>query len=428
MRKDVRKVKALIIRKLIRHVAKLKSKKGTEELVLKNQRRAQRLLEEIQTIKKLKPDIVTKTALRKEIKFDAVFNTANSDVETRAVARLATHPFLKQKISAIKDAVKAFKKARMSQVDEEDEPEKPSLPSKPTKSEKPKTENKPKEGNVKRKRKMEEPKLENAVMDSPVVETTDKEMVTDLTASKHSNEESSSPPSPQAQASQAIREVPSEKNILPSNSDKDTVQNIAKKKVEQSNPGQKAPCDSDSSDLEDSDKEDKEYFDDSTEERFLKQGSGFEDSDSDSENDFFIGKLRHTKKKKTSKTDNQISKDKIPPANAKPSVNRTEEQKASTGPKNVKLESVFCTSLAETKPKSTYMKRESKLPPVRNKKPVIPQANTLSRNSQSFKASAVKQQSNIKEEALHPSWEASRKRKEQSQMAVFQGKKIVFDD
>lgn len=30
---------------------------------------------------------------------------------------------------------------------------------------------------------------------------------------------------------------------------------------------------------------------------------------------------------------------------------------------------------------------------------------------------------------LHPSWEASRKRKEQqSKIAVFQGKKIIFDD
>lgn len=32
------------------------------------------------------------------------------------------------------------------------------------------------------------------------------------------------------------------------------------------------------------------------------------------------------------------------------------------------------------------------------------------------------------EPTLHPSWEASRKRKAQSQIAVFQGKKIVFDD
>ncbi|XP_040271876.1 serum response factor-binding protein 1 isoform X2 [Bufo bufo] len=465
MRKDVKKVKALTLRKLIRHISKLKSKKGTEELTVKNQRRAQRLLEEIQYIKKLKPDDVTKTALRKEIDFDKVFNKANSTAETRAVARLATHPLLKRKISAINDAIKefkearmnqseqeseseqpkpakgvkkeaenkpkqdaimAFKEARMNQSEQETEPEQPALPPKPAKSVKKEAKNKPKQGNAKPQRKTIERKLEN-IVDSPVLEAVDKE--THLTASDHSNEEPISPPTPQAL--QAIPKVPAVKN-LQSSSDKETGQNPEatqklEKKIEQSIPDQKVAStnESDSSDLEDSDEEDKEYFDDSTEERFLKQTPGFEDSDGDSEDDFFIGKVRQTKKKKSSKNTDLVKKDKVPAGFVFVGGSGTDEKKANTGPKNAKLESVFYTTL--TKHKSSYMKRESQLPPARNKKPVFPHTNTLSRKPQPVRASAVKQ-SKVQEQSLHPSWEASRKRKEQSQIAVFQGKRIVFDD
>ncbi|XP_044147060.1 serum response factor-binding protein 1 [Bufo gargarizans] len=435
MRKDVKKVKALTLRKLIRHISKLKSKKGTEELMVKNQRRAQRLLEEIQYIKKLKPDDVTKTALRKEINFDKVFNKANSTAETRAVARLATHPLLKRKISAINDAIKefkearmnqseqeleseqpkpakgvkkeaenkpkqdaikafkearmnqseqeseseqpkpakgvkkeaqnkpkqdaimAFKEARINQSEQETEPEQPSLPPKPAESVKKEAKNKPKQGNAKQQRKTIERKLENNIVDSPVLETVDKE--THLTASDHSNEEPISPPTPQAL--QAIPEVPAVKN-LQSSSDKETGQNPEatqklEKKIEQSITDQKVAStnESDSSDLEDSDEEDKEYFDDSTEERFLKQSSGFEDSDGDSEDDFFIGKVRQTKKKKSSKNADLVKKDKLPAGFVFAGGIGTGEKKATTGPKNAKLESVFCTTLTEQK--SSYMKR-----------------------------------------------------------------------
>ncbi|XP_073411570.1 serum response factor-binding protein 1 isoform X2 [Dendrobates tinctorius] len=428
MRADVKKVKALTIRKLIRHISQLKSRKGPEEQVLKNQRRVQRLLEEMQSIRKLKPDVVTKYALRTEIAFDNVFNKANSTAETRAVTRLATHPLIKKKISAIKDAIKAFKEARMTNTEQGTPPQQPPVPSKPAKRVKQEAEKKPKRGKAKQKVKMQETKLENNVQDNPVVETVDKEK--DLAPSDPSNEEPCPPVTPQAQALQAVTVVPDKKNILQSSSGKDAVPTSPEKRIKQSSPVYKvAPTNgSDSSDIEDSDQEDKEYFDDSTEERFIKQPLGFEESDSDSEDDFFIGKVRRAKKKKTSKSNDHVKKDKLPPAITKPPFSGPEEQKASVGPKNVKLESVFCTSLAQTKPKASYMKRESKVPPIRNKKPVFPQANTLSRKPQPVKASNIKQQSKVETESLHPSWEASRKRKEQSQIAVFQGKKIVFND
>lgn len=56
MRKEVKRVRALIIRKLTRQIGKLKKKKGKEADIERNQRRAGRLLEEIHAMKALTPD------------------------------------------------------------------------------------------------------------------------------------------------------------------------------------------------------------------------------------------------------------------------------------------------------------------------------------------------------------------------------------
>lgn len=58
MRKEVKRVRALIIRKLTRRMAALKKRKGKEADIERNQRRATRLLEEIQAMKLLPPDVV----------------------------------------------------------------------------------------------------------------------------------------------------------------------------------------------------------------------------------------------------------------------------------------------------------------------------------------------------------------------------------
>lgn len=58
MRKEVKRVRALIIRRLTRQIAVLKKKKGKDIEVERNQRRAARLLEEIHAIKGLAPDLV----------------------------------------------------------------------------------------------------------------------------------------------------------------------------------------------------------------------------------------------------------------------------------------------------------------------------------------------------------------------------------
>ncbi len=58
MRKEVKRVRALIIRKLTRQIGGLKKKKGKDMEIERNQRRAARLLEEIHAMKVLLPDLV----------------------------------------------------------------------------------------------------------------------------------------------------------------------------------------------------------------------------------------------------------------------------------------------------------------------------------------------------------------------------------
>ena len=113
MRKEVKRIRVLVIRKLVRSVGRLKSKKGTEDALLKNQRRAQRLLEEIHAMKELKPDIVTKSALGDDINFEKICKKPDSTATERAIARLAVHPLLKKKIDVLKEVTEnKFQKAK----------------------------------------------------------------------------------------------------------------------------------------------------------------------------------------------------------------------------------------------------------------------------------------------------------------------------
>ncbi|XP_073480779.1 serum response factor-binding protein 1 isoform X2 [Aquarana catesbeiana] len=560
MRKDVKKVKVLTIRRLTRNLSKLKSKKGKEELIQKNQRRAQRLLEEIHTIKKLRPDDVTKTALQKEINFEKVCKKPNSTIETRALARLATHPLLKQKISTIKDAVKAFKEARKIAAEQEAKMEETYQHDEPVQTVGIDTDKQCKQKKTKQNqtakdsKKIEENSLDNppcktllketdcvtsneqheekildshsglkqasltipkaemkiveGVPEKPTSITVPKvsaewkivegipEMPASLTVPKVSAERKIVGGVPGKPASLTVPKVSAERKIVEGVTEKPASLTVPKVSAEQKivegvpgkpasltvpkvsdewkivegvpgNPasltvpkistekkpvvgvpekqrenkienkstlGKKNPVresGSDSSDIEDSDNEEKEYFDDSTEERFYKQSSGFEDSDSDSEDDFFIGKVRRTKKKKSSKKPpaDKVEEEKLPTETTKPAAGVMKSQKGNPAPKSVKLESVFCTSLSNTKQKSSIMTREPKLPPVRNKQAVFPQASKFVKKPQAARNGNCTMKSQGKPEpALHPSWEASRKRKAQSQIAVFQGKKIVFHD
>ncbi|XP_061404967.1 serum response factor-binding protein 1 [Lethenteron reissneri] len=118
MRKDVRKVKILVVRKLARSLAALRKKKGSEEDLQKNARRVKRLLEEIDAVKDLDPDTVSKTALYENITFESVCKKDISTARERALARLSTFPLIRAKIDTIKAALDSFKAARATVPDD----------------------------------------------------------------------------------------------------------------------------------------------------------------------------------------------------------------------------------------------------------------------------------------------------------------------
>ncbi|XP_037657825.1 serum response factor-binding protein 1 [Choloepus didactylus] len=408
LRKEVKRIRVLVIRKLVRSVARLKSKKGTEDALLKNQRRAQRLLEEIHAMKELKPDVVTKSALGDDIDFEKICKMPDSTATERAIARLAVHPLLKKKIDALKAAVKAFKDARQNVVE--------------VKASKASEENHSKDASCSNN---DASKLQH----EGTIIGWQKEKEATILAKKPINNKkekmgkmehglkaadilsSSSKPSGKDSV------VPLEPQRTPSDSQVKTLSHTKKKKVSDSSLG-------DSSDGEELHEEEKEYFDDSTEERFYRQSSLSEDSDSG--DDFFIGKARRTRKKESSS--HSSVKEQNAPQEVLPEKEileahwniKNDQKKPSTEAR--KFESVFFHSLSGSKNSRREQAPKSRNLGFRQNEPQI--KNQFNKSAQ--RGLVSKKQLQL---PLHPSWEASKRRKEQqSKIAVFQGKKITFDD
>ncbi|XP_053157417.1 serum response factor-binding protein 1 [Hemicordylus capensis] len=421
MRKEVKKVRVLTVRRLTRHIAKLKAKKGTEEAVLKNHKRAQRLLEEIHAMKEIKLDQVTKLALGREINFELVCKKPNATALDRAIARLTTHPLLKTKIASIKAAVKAFKDARRKPArmttseelkSEEQLTEQPEVTQCSSSSaynktfkqaeyqdqievkEKPDTDMREKQSSVKQKQKMTDSEKKCPSDDFTVQ------------AAEHQT---------------LVHQDPTEKTVCPEG--KESLAEIPSRVADES--------DSDTCKSEDTGLE-KEYFDDSTEERFYNQSSDTDESDGN--DDFFIGKVKMVKKKRaadTSVSTGQKAKNTLLKNSAGSESDTMQDKQGSyQSTKVMKLESVFYSSLSNPKQKSKKVKRT-----VGDHLPKSKRGNLAFGKSHPPKAlhkgAGIKQglKREQLEQPLHPSWEASRKRREQiSQITAFQGKKIKFED
>ncbi|XP_043835196.1 serum response factor-binding protein 1 isoform X2 [Dromiciops gliroides] len=411
MRKEVKRTRVLVIRRLTRHLAKLKSKKGTEDILSKNQRRIQRLLEEIHAMKDIKPDEVTKSALDDDINFEKICKKPDSTATERAIARLATYPLLKKKIDALKAAIKAFKDARQTITEvkslkdssEENHNEE-------TGAEQSSTDNvnkfKHQESTVK--------KEENIKMLSKKPTTLEKKM-----NKMEDKEKAGIPPhmaiKPSQEPSLIALKTQNKEEKNPAVTDK-----INRTEVS-------TISSDDGSDVEEQSEGEKEYFDDSTEERFYKQSSLSEDSDSD--DDFFIGKVKRTRKKEnngSSSVKEEKTSQKVSPEKEKLEKLESMVMKVRPNTKARKLESTFFSSLSEsrrTRRNAREQLPKNRIPAFQQNEPQI--KNHLDR-SMSTRHENKKQQL---QQPLHPSWEASRKRKEQmSKITVFQGKKITFDD
>uniref|UniRef100_A0A8C3HI80 Serum response factor-binding protein 1 n=1 Tax=Chrysemys picta bellii TaxID=8478 RepID=A0A8C3HI80_CHRPI len=397
MRKEVKKARVLTIRRLTRHIAKLKLKKGSEDVVLKNQRRAERLLEEIHAMKVIKssPFFVC-------VCF-CLF-----------VFKSPSFP-----------AVKAFKDARRK-------------PPKTQSSDEHKSEEQ-----LSQKPKLRQHSNSNVDNQTHILVLKQQEAKTKVnvkTATNIENKQICERECEQKSSEIERTDSPgdlslqtSEKHAVVEDQTEPTIDWPKRKKLTSANKFRITnKSNSDVSDMEEFDN--KEYFDDSTEERFYNQSSDSEESDSD--DDFFIGKVKK-KKKKVADSDLSSAKEK---KNLKEALlNKTKDSKFMTmqdviteeskpSAKAMKLESVFCNSLSRSDQKSKNMKRYSF--PFQ-KKLSFPKNELRVKRTHLAKAAGIKYENKKEylEQPLHPSWEASKKRREQiSQITAFQGKKIKFDD
>ncbi|NWU71098.1 SRFB1 protein, partial [Pterocles burchelli] len=347
----------------------------------------------------------------------------NGTATERAIARLATHPILKPKFVELKAAVKAFKDARKNPAE--------ATPSKQAKSEK-----QPKSAHFNNNLDDQALKLAQKQQECEHKTKMSMKTETDRVAEELFDSESEQK-TVEMKRAYAPEESPFQEVEMQAVTQKKTGKKPGYQKRKENMSMNKLNAIkeiTDDSDQEQPNKE--EYFDDSTEERFYNQSS---DSDSDSNDDFFIGKVKR-KKKVAAVTDlssakekdrlqkNIVTKEKnIAPGTAQDLI--VEEGKPHA--KANKLESIFCSSLSTSNQKSQNRRRNTKDQPPKHGRTALLKKELQLKKQLFAKAAGIKcnNKKPILEQPLHPSWEASKRRREQvSQITAFQGKKIKFDD
>ncbi|NWX29416.1 SRFB1 protein, partial [Notiomystis cincta] len=352
----------------------------------------------------------------------------NCTAAERAMARLATHPTLKPRFVEIKAAVKAFKDARKN-------------PDEATPLKKDKSEEQPKSA-----------PHSNSNLDGQASKRPQKQQGCEHKTKLGMKIETGRVVEEPNQGGESESEQKTGGMERPCAPEKPSFEAVEMQTVTQNKTGKKLDYQKRKENMnmnklnaikeiiDDSDQEhpnEKEYFDDSTEERFYNESS---DSDSDSNDDFFIGKVK--KKKKVAAVNNFSStkeKDSVQKNIVKPEKSTVPgaaqdlmmEERKPLG-KAGKLESVFCSSLSTSNQKSQSKRRNTKDQPLKSERTGFLKNEAKLKKKPFAKASGGIKCSTKKapvEQPLHPSWEASRRRREQmSQITAFQGKKIKFDD
>nr|XP_044987118.1 serum response factor-binding protein 1 isoform X2 [Jaculus jaculus] len=398
MRKEVKRIRVLVIRKLVRSVGRLKSKKGSEDALVKNQKRAQRLLEEIHAMKELKPDVVTKSALGDDINFEKTCKKPDSTATERAIARLAEHPVLRKKMDELKAAVQAFKDARQNAPEVE-------LPKCTSEEKHCKDTWRSNDASTLQQHARtvdseQKGKKDKLLAKKPISDSKSKIAKMEVGFQAADIPDSSTKPSGRGTT------VPAELRKTPAGSEVKTL-------------SEPTVSGADGESEEEPSEEEQEDFDDSTEERFYKQSSASEESDSG--DDFFIGKVRRTRKKERNPPQKVTPREHAREAHCDI---KNDKNKPTTDAK--KFESVFFQSLSGSK----GFRRDQREQAPKRKTPDVLESEALLKppvkKSAQGGPGGGRQQSHL---PLHPSWEASRRRKEQqSKITVFQGTKITFDD
>lgn len=367
---------------------------------------------------------MTKTALQKNLNFEQECKNPKSTVSDRAIARIATHPQFNKRIKDIKAAVAVFKEDRKRGGKEKEPNKAGKMIGQPDKKKENKSVNQKdmKVGEQKPVDIEEGDSLLKSTLDVVLTEA-DKDTRTAI------------------QTAEKTVVNNNKRGMSPTNKvSADTTKNHDIKAVVKNAPIMKAKLEEES-DLDPSDDEEKEYFDDSTEERFHKQSSHSEESEED--DDFFVGKVSKFKKKRQKGMEMEKTNG---------TKNDQMEEDQSKRDKVTSLDSIFCSSLTKSKPgrgRGAGRGRNGDRGRGRGEsRGADGPKGAFSKNSKlqgkPFHAERGKGRGRggvtrkndhrdgavfSAEPALHPSWEASKKRKEQQgQILAFQGKKIKFDD
>ncbi|CAL8072754.1 unnamed protein product [Orchesella dallaii] len=104
MRNTVNQVKVQIINRLVQQIRKYKERKGNEDEKQKANRKADRLVEEIQALKKLKKDKASLYALLDTQKLEDVLGNPSASSEEKAVARLSHHPLIQKDVKKYRNS------------------------------------------------------------------------------------------------------------------------------------------------------------------------------------------------------------------------------------------------------------------------------------------------------------------------------------
>lgn len=419
---------------------------------------------------------MTKRALQKNLNFEQVCKNPVSTISDRAIARIATHPQFNKKIENIKGAVKAFKEERMKSGKQGGKEKVQQKAGKVT----------PQSPEEKGEGEGEKEEEDITVEEKEIIDSEDGDEIlkdiTDATVAEPEKDKGKANHSADTAVSQ-IKDMP--KNVRPpsvrSSDIKGTVKNKPQSQDAEKKPSLKSAPEvlhkkaaEEESDLDSSDDEQKEYFDDSTEERFHKQSSQSEESDDN--DDFFVGKVSKFKKKKKQKSVDQEKGHELKLDPTGQVQSKLDELESRLKSKMTSLQSVFCSSLSASKPgrgrgagrgrggdkfrgqgktrggsglnrdfsqQPKFQKQEKETERNSGSKYSKPESSekgfpTAGRGRGRGRGDVIRQKDHrgggvfshqAPQQALHPSWEASKKRKEQQgQILAFQGKKIKFDD
>lgn len=98
MRKFVKQAKVHTINKLVKQIKLLQNRKGNEVQINKAKRKAERFLETVTLMKKIKPDDVSKLALSKAKDWKNELQRKNCPLHDRCIAMLANYPAVQKEV------------------------------------------------------------------------------------------------------------------------------------------------------------------------------------------------------------------------------------------------------------------------------------------------------------------------------------------